>query len=360
MSGMEELMDGRAAVEPRILEQMAGQDDWDRNVQERVQRLALNKIAVLQAAAEQARDVEQRPEQTGGRVKRRGKRRKLRWLLTALAVGALVVSLGTAAVATLSTDSRLLEVLHADSQSQIARLDAMNTQVGQQAKADGYTVTVQQVISDRHNAWMLLEVEGPTGAALDDERVFFRDTQVELEHRSGFGYTVYSLADADAQDNKLSFILDLSARNKLAGQTLTLRFGNLTENELNADLELVGEQSLAEGPWEFVVEVPRRDFTVTMWQWKRIPYQNTQFLLQKIEVSPLSVTLQAGRLSRTVYAQLGKTPLQVYLRDGTELELRSSSGGSGGLGMQVQYDFPAPVELADIAKIVYGGEILNW
>lgn len=360
MSRIEELMDGGAAVAPQFLEQMAEQDSWDSSEQERIQRLALGKIAALQAIEKQETIVEQEPEQTGGRVKPKHKRRKLRWLLVALAVGALVVSLGTAAVATLSTDSRLLEALHADSQSQIARLDAMSTQIGQQVKADGYTVTMQQVISDRHNAWMLLEVEGPADVALDDERVFFRDTRVELEHKSSFGYTVYPLAEEREQDNKLSFILDLSTRNQLAGQTLALQFGNLTEHELNAALEIVGEQTLAEGPWAFTVGIPQQDFTVTMWQWKRIPYQKTHFLLQKIEVSPLSITLQANRLSRDSYTRLREKPLQVYLQDGTLLELRHSSGGSGGLGMQMQYDFPAPVELAEIEKIVYDGEVLNW
>jgi len=281
-------------------------------------------------------------------------------LLLIAAICALVLSLSTAAVATFSTDERLLRLLHADSQSQIAQLDQMSAQVNTSVTVDGYTVTMQETISDRHNVWILLDVEGPTDIVLNADTVFFQDTRIQMERMSSHGYAVYTLPDADPTDNKLSFIVDFSARTKLAGQKMTLALGKLKANQLNDRLEITGEQQLAEGPWEFAVSVPQQDFTVTMWQWKRLTHQDTSFLLQKIAVSPLSITLEEMKLSTNQYWSLVEEPVYVQLKDGTQLELHSSNSGSGGLGMQQQYNFPFPINLHEIEEIVYCNEKLHW
>lgn len=366
MSRIEELMDLQQPVEPEILEQMAETACLDSKTQERIQKLALDKISRLQGQANRSVtvvttpiDVVQEKESAG---KTRGQRQKKRVerFLALLAICALLVSLGTAAMATLSTDNRLLKVLHADSESQIAQLDEMGTPIQQASKADGYTVTVQEAISDRYNTWVLIDVEGPEDVALDENCVFFKNINIQMEHSSSYGYTIYPLPDENPNDNQLSFILDFSARKKLAGQKLTLQLGTFLENELNEALEITGERLLAEGPWEFWFELPRQDTTVTMWQWKRLQYQDESFLLQKIEVSPLSIVFQETKLSAAVYLRLSKEAVYVYLKDGTQLTLNSNSGGSGGLEMQYQYDFPFPLDLAEIDKIVYCGTELNW
>lgn len=364
MSRIEELMD--LPVEPEILEQMAETTCLDSKTQERIQKLALDKISSLQDQANRSVTAVTAPidkaqeKEVAGKSKRRHKRRKTVCLATLLAACALVVSVGTAAMATLSTDSRLLEVLHADSKSQIAQLNEMRTPIQQYAKADGYTVTVQEAISDRHNTWVLLEVEAPLDVVLDENCVFFKNTHIQMEHMSGHGYTIYTLSDDNPNDNKLSFVLDFSARKKLAGQKLTLQLGMLSENELNEALEITRERLLAKGPWEFWFELPEQDSTVTMWQWKTLWYQDESFLLQKIEVSPLSIALQEIKLTTAMYLRLNEEPVYVYLKDGTQLTLTSNSSGSSGLGMQYQYQFPFPLDLAEIDRIVYCDAELNW
>ena len=363
MSRIEELIDLQQAIEPEILEQMAENACLDSKTQERIQKLALDKISSLQAKANlgvtAAAPIGVVQEMTE-KLKKQRKRRKAARMVALLAACALVVSFGTAAMATLSTDSRLLEVLHADSKSQIAQLNELRTPIQQYAKADGYTVTVQEAISDRHNTWVLLEVEGPADVVLDENCVFFKNTYIQMEHMSSHGYTVYTLSDENPNDNKLSFVIDFSARNKLAGQKLTLQLGLLLANELNEALEITGERLLAEGPWEFRFEIPEQDATVTMWQWKTLQCQEESFLLQKIEVSPLSVAFQETKLSTDMYWQLMQEPVYVYLKDGTQLALASNSSGSSGLGMQYQYQFPFPLDLAEIDRIVYCGVELNW
>lgn len=136
MSKMEELLELEETIAPELLEHMAEADMQKLDVQEqqRVEQMVLQKIAALQAdSAEQKNDVvlpmtEQSVQSVEQHQKKQNKRRfrldKRRWI-GAVAACALLFSLSTAAVATLSTDERLLKLLHADSQSQIAQMNEM-------------------------------------------------------------------------------------------------------------------------------------------------------------------------------------------------------------------------------------------
>ena len=354
MSSMNDLMELENVIEPQKLEELARSEPMDAITGQRIQQLTMEKIR----AAQHTQSVQMETKTSAERkikTQRRGRR-----ILAALAACALIISLGTAAVARFSTDERLLEVFHADSQSQIAQLNEMSVQIGQSCQADGYTVTLQQAISDRHNSWVLMEVEGPAEAVLDEDLVYFQDTHIQMEKLSGHGYTIYPLPDAVPGDNKLSYILDFSARNQLAGQKLQLQLGRLTENIVDETQSLIGFNLLAEGPWTFELEVPKQDSTVSMWQWRLLRSGETDFLLCRVDVSPLSASLETIKLERSIYMRLQKEPLQVYLQDGTCLEFTCSSSGSGGVRMQYQYEFSVPVQLNEIVRIVYCGQELNW
>lgn len=349
-------MELEEAIDPQILEALAAEEPLDGAFVQHIQQKTLKKMgAVSEQDMMQVSTISSKKPISSKKQRRGGWR-----LVLAMAACALVISLGTAAAARLSTDGRLLEVFHADSQSQIAKLNEMSSQIGQSCEADGYTVTLQQAISDRHNTWVLMEVEGGTEAVLDEDLVYFQDTHIQMEKLSGHGYTIYPLPDETPGDNRLSFILDFSSRNQLAGQKLTVRLGQLTENIVDAEKNLTGFHLLAEGPWEFEIEVPKQDSTVSMWQWRMLRCGETAFLLCRMEVSPLSISLEAMKLHTSVYAMLRQAPLQVYLNDGTCLELTCGSSGSGGVWMQYQYEFPTLVQIEDIDRIRYCGQDLNW
>lgn len=84
------------------------------------------------------------------------------------------------------------------------------------------------------------------------------------------------------------------------------------------------------------------------------------FLLAKMEVSPLSITLKTRRLEWDTYAMLREEPVQVYLKSGEMIELSSNSSGGGGLVMDFSYTMPEPIDLAEIDRVVFCGETLNW
>ena len=357
MSSIKDLMHLDDVIAPCQLEEMAALESDFLFRKENIQQLAIRNMHVLQKTQiPQSNTVHQAIDAPAKQThKKRGRR-----FFTVLASCALVLSLGTAAIATFSTDTRLLQALHADSQSQIAQLNAMNTQLHVTAHADGYTVTLREAISDRHNTWMLLEVEGPEDTVLDENLVLFDTVRVQMEKMSSHGYTIYTLPDENQNDNRLTMILDFSARNQLAGQRLTLEFEHLISNIVDAEQQIIGVNHLADGPWKFELHVPKKDSTVSMWQWKTLTIGEKDFLLTKIEVSPLSITLNATKINHIAYLQLKNSELHVWLKDGTELEVERSGSGSNHVQMQYQYTFPYPVQLDQIDRIVFCGHELNW
>ena len=103
MSRIEELMELEGAVDPQILEALAAEEPLDDRWLQHIQQKTLKKIG---AASEQ--DMVQVSTISAKKRRRDGWR-----LVLAMAACALVISLGTAAAARLSTDGRLLEVFHA-------------------------------------------------------------------------------------------------------------------------------------------------------------------------------------------------------------------------------------------------------
>lgn len=365
MSSIKELMNLEEAVPTVQLEQMAKADDglMTAEEQQRVKALALQKIQQLQAAQSTAADsqrlAQNRQEQSVPVVKRK-KRLGIgrpRWIV-ATAVCALVLSLSTAVAATLSTDERLLKLLHADSQSQIAQLSEMSSAIGSTAVMDGYTLTVQEAVSDQHHMWLLLDLVGPEDVALDADQIGFQEVALSFQKMGGHGYSFGTLPDEIPDDNRVSFLLDLSTRKSLVHNQLTLELGNLglrTYDENGIQWTL-----LSESKSKFEFTLPDNDSTISMWQWKVLQHGSKEFLLKKMEVSPLSITLQTRRLEWDMYVTLREEPVQVYLKNGDMLELQSCSSGSGGLVMDFSYTLPEPLNLAEIERIVYCGEALHW
>ena len=50
----------------------------------------------------------------------------------------------------------------------------------------------------------------------------------------------------------------------------------------------------------------------------------------------------------------------MYLKSGEMIELSSNSSGGGGLVMDFSYTMPEPIDLAEIDRVVFCGETLNW
>lgn len=384
MSRIEELMDLQEAVPPQMIEELTASKGLEPEEQQRIQQRCLQKIAVLQKQyGEQADCLPENTTLKGIKVDSLDKAAEKQWLqrdkhsvegrlshtkkarrwFTAVAICAMVFSLSTAAIGTLTTDTQLLKLFQADSQSQIAQLNEMSYQIGQSVTKHGYTVTVQEAISDRHNTWVLLDLKGPEGSKLDAERLYFGQTKVELERASSFGYAMSALPDDDPEDNCVSWLLDLSVRGKLTGQEITMSLENLgwynydAERKKSSDAEW---ETLIEGTWQFTFKVPQDETTVFLWQWRVLQNNEKYFLVHKMEVSPLSIMLDVSRLQWASYTELQEEPVLVYLKDGSMLELSCNSSSGSGSNMQFNYTFESPADLRNIDRIMYCGRDLNW
>lgn len=387
MSRLEELMDLEEIITPQLLDELV-EETMKTEEKQRIQQLCMQKITVLQSACEQEVSLQVctkedeklqtsvsgektllqsgLPTENIARKRRCNSKRKTKRWLTLVAICALILSLSTAAIGTLTTDARLLKLFEADSQSQIGQLNEMSYQIDKSVTDHGYTVTLQEAIHDEHNAWVLLEITGPEGAKLDAEQLIFRQTRVQLENMGGFGYYTEMLPDDDPDDNCVSMVLDLSTNGKITDQEITVSLEDLGWYHYDLEQEANGSsmddywETITKGTWQFTFMLPQNEMTVSMWQWKILQNEQKLFLLRKLEVSPLSIVLDANRLQWDTYMKLQEEPIQVYLKDGTMLELDSSGSGSGGISMQFQYNFTSPINLADIEQIVYCGHKLNW
>ena len=367
MSRIEDLIELEESITPEQLEQMAAQEcqPFTADEQQRIRQMTLQKITELQAAQSTAQEKQSAlsiSEETLLQAESSRKKRlwfgKRRWI-TAVAACAFVLSLSTAVAATLSTDERLLKLLHADSQSQIAQLSEMSTYIGSTATTDGYTLTVQEAVSDKHHVWLLLDLVGPEDEVLDANQNCYQDVALTFEKMGGHGYSFGTLPDEIPDDNRVSFLLDLSTRKSLVNNQLTLELGNLGLQVYDAEGKAQWTV-LSEGNSKFEFTLSDNNTTVSMWQWKVLQHQNKNFLLAKMEVSPLSITLKARRLEWDMYLYLREEPVQVYLKNGEMLELISNSSGGGGPIMDFSYTMPKPLDLTQIERIVYCGEELRW
>ena len=326
-------------------------EQWTPELEARLNRRVLEKLQTEQIQVEPERRVPVHPKQ----------HRRLTRLLAALAVAAVVLSAGTVATATLTTSEPLLHALHADTQSQVEQVAAMTSPVEQSVSADGYTLTLNQVVSDRHTAWMLFTVEAPDDEVLSIDSTTFEDWPVrQMQEFDGGGGYFRALADEADKPNQLRFLLTCSVKQSLAGRTVPVRWEKLTNRFYDVNGDCTGSELLAEGPWEFAVQMPERDSTVSVWQWRPITGENSEMLLTGVEVSPLSITLSCLSLRDNRYLQEGEDALQVYDRDGNVIPVVPGASWSRGFAGQLQYQFAGPVDLQDISSIVYHGSMLRW
>lgn len=299
-----------------------------------------------------------------------GVRRRRPLKLAAVLAAVLALLLGTAGAELADgAVSNLLAPLYGGVQTEI--VDSIGYPVNASVTNNGYTLTADAVIGDRHNIAVVFTLTRDDGQPLPEGLTFddWESNAFELSPFGGGGSGYGSNKPDPEHPDRMQFTYQWT----LSGPILLRNF------QLNArNLGVYDEQSetfqvLAEGEWNLSFTLRYRDATVP------VPVdgltvtgpEGDEFEIKKLELSPVGLHIDAVApnphygLDQGDYRSLPIMPgfqVLVRLTDGTEVDTnRNCNMGGGGRvdapTMKTTYDcfFDTPIPLEDIEAIVICG-----
>lgn len=250
--------------------------------------------------------------------------------------------------------SNLLAPIFGGAQTEI--VDKIGKPIGATASTNGYTLTVEAVIGDRHNAAVVYTLEKEDGAPIPD-KAYFEDwnTVFLTGNNSGGTLSVFPNKDDPSKIHIIEFWHD---KTPLIGRLVHASFSNLVFETQSESIQL------ASGPWEvkytFRYEdasqnVPVRDLSVK-------DKSGKQYRINKISISPIGLYMDLT----IVDPEWGAPHMQHFeasllLSDGSLIEMKGGGGGGGHqMGdktMEAYFSavFETPVDLNSIEAIIICG-----
>lgn len=269
------------------------------------------------------------------------------------------------------------EVVADISENQLALLDQSLTDINQSVTSGGYTVTLEQAITDGYVAMLTFRVDAPEGEALDGKRYRFQNIPLELfgddvddgdtTLRSGGWYT---LEDTDPTDNSVRLLLKINI-NHPEGQNSTLTDNQEKTVTLNTLLVEVGPDvpytTAAEGEWTFHFTLPDTNLVTQEVEMLSSSVRCTGRRYQGQHVFSVGVEVISFRLramtATLVYEEpltgywegITLDPIYVYLKDGSCVEAVFSMSGNKDGRAECVYQFEVPISFRDVDYIEFGG-----
>jgi hypothetical protein len=295
------------------------------------------------------------------------RRISFRKLLAFVLAAVFILALGSMAVANIVMDGNFADFLKPSSDEQAAVLNAGGAAMEREVKDNGTTVRTRQVVGDSHNLYLLFEVIAPEGMVLDKKQYFFANTLVSVEGVHGMGYYFENLPDDNDSDNKISMVLCLDSSKGVMDKTLCLDLSDLIYYTSEKD-----DCSVAvEGSWQLDIPLDYTDMSETYKINRVLQYKGQDLKILDMELSPLAVNLKvkgsllaaaANYLSANSVDSAGLTGidalenLQLKLKDGSQVEMRSGGSSSNGIKMVLNYQFDRMIDINDIESISFCGQ----
>lgn len=159
---------------------------------------------------------------------------------------------------------------------------------------DGWTVTASQVLGDKTQLRVLLDVTAPEGTVLPNG-----DYRLELPILDpDVIFTVDKVEDDEPTDNKMSFVLSSVQAKDYRGQTVKFhmegisRYKNYTLEELNAGANPLDVDRLVAGDFNLTFQLNYQDTSVTYNPSAEIDTAYGKIQVDEITLSPLSVFIK--------------------------------------------------------------------
>lgn len=159
---------------------------------------------------------------------------------------------------------------------------------------DGWTVTASQVLGDKTQLRVLLDVTAPEGTVLPNG-----DYRLELPILDpDVIFTVDKVEDDEPTDNKMSFVLSSVQAKDYRGQTVKFhmegisRYKKYTLEELNAGANPLDVDRLVAGDFDLTFQLNYQDTSVTYNPGAEIDTAYGKIQVDEITLSPLSIFIK--------------------------------------------------------------------
>lgn len=235
----------------------------------------------------------------------------------------------------------------------------------QVANEDG-TLTIKQVIGDSNLTYILMDFTAPEGTVLNAARYRFVYTSMTTDQNyHGTGFTV--LDDGNANDNKISLVMNIMTKNSIAGQTVHFNF-----NDLQAADPLPGIfETVIPGSWDITFNLNFKEYSSLYQIDEHMAMFGYKAVLKTISVSPISISLKlegsalkeikeaAGGLKESgenEFEYLDNFPITINYKDGTSETTSIFTGlevSEGGIQMLTIKTFENVINDKEIVSIVF-------
>lgn len=159
---------------------------------------------------------------------------------------------------------------------------------------DGWTVTASQVLGDKTQLRVLLDVTAPEGTVLPNGNYRLELPILDPD----VIFTVDKVEDDEPTDNKMSFVLSSVQAKDYRGQTVKFhmegisRYKNYTLEELNAGANPLDVDRLVAGDFDLTFQLNYQDTSVTYNPGAEIDTAYGKIQVDEITLSPLSVFIK--------------------------------------------------------------------
>lgn len=302
---------------------------------------------------------------SAAKVRRRG-----RLKLAAALAAVLALLLGTAGAELADgAVSNLLAPLYGGAQTEL--VDSIGHPVGASATSNGYTLTADAVIGDRHNIAVVCTLSRDDGQPLP-EGLSFEDWESNAFELSPFGGGGGGSGSWERDPEHPDRML-LTYQWTLSGPILLRNF-QLTARDLSVyDEESESSQVVTEGEWNLSFTLRYRDATVS------VPVdgltvtgtEGDEHEIKKLELSPIGLHIDTVApnpgfgLGPDDHPSLSLMPgfqVLVRLADGTEVDANRNCNKNGGGRMdaptiKTTFDsfFDSPIPFEDVEAIIICG-----
>ena len=302
----------------------------------------MNKDYLIDSIGRLDEDIIQKVHEV--RISKKSRPNSWKWFSMAACI-ALFLSIVFTAEATSGTVSNLLAPLFGGAQTEI--VDEIGVPIGASTTVDGYTLTADAIIGDRHNLAIVYTLSREDGQPIPEKVI--RGT-------SGGG-SLRTVVDEE-HPNVIHFVESWHRRVPLIGRVVTASFSTLAiYNE--------GEEDtiLSESTWKLTYTLRHMDSS------EKLPVDDffitddggNQYELNSILLSPvgihLDMTLQNASFEYFNHGAFYDFNVCLALKDGTEIPLEGGGGGGmteGDKTAEVAYSamFDIPVPREDIKSIM--------
>lgn len=269
------------------------------------------------------------------------------------------------------------------SPGQQSYIQAGVAEIGESVSCDGYTVTAEGAITDGTVAYILLDVEGPEGAAIDGLGVGFHtaakeivrgDNPEKLLNIDGLSMTYIPIADHDGNDRTTSVLLQISCI-RLNGSTYSFadgyaRYLELSEIHYYMDEYPYSCEVIAEGNWNFEImfaqthadEVELLTAPICMPMQRTMTADYVDTTISSIRMKGLGIDFYYTIDADDVQEPGDFGDVQVVMKDGNIVNVYPKSGLSvdngetGNAVFSCSYIAQAPIAIQDVDYVMIGDD----